>query len=279
VAAGVAESTSHSRLAGQLTRALLGQASVRDWLEANKTNARLEILDSLIQRLPDLGDSLRDPAAVHLGRSIGELAEQVAEMKVAVSREPLPETGDPVLDYLDRNLDRIQTDPRFLPVLGRFETRAARTRMAKLIFVLEAAAGLRDKDVMPLYLVAPREPETLHGDFLANFGGFFSREWRANDFRAGRRDARRLIEEQLGDVVSYRPAADDAYRVETMDASFDALPGEARKNLERFVQAEAGRVVDGLKPGFPASLFGWAWKPVVRRWAGRQIMDGLRGVD
>jgi predicted acylesterase/phospholipase RssA len=278
LATGVAESTSHSRLAGQLAHALLGQASVRDWLEANKANARLEILESLINRLPDLGEGLRDPAAVDLGRSIGELAEQVAEMKIAVSREPLPKTGDPVLDYLDRNLDRIQADRRFDSVLGRLETRAARTRMAKLIFVLESAAGLRDKSVLPLYLVAPPEPKQLHGDFLANFGGFFSREWRANDFRAGRRDARRLLEEQLGDVVSYRPASDDAYRVEMLDASFDAMPGQARKSLERFVQAEAGRVVGGLKPGFLASLFGWAWKPVVRRWAGRQIMDGLRSV-
>lgn len=267
------------RLTGQLARALLGQAATLDWLTANKVNARLEMLEELVSRLPDLGDSLLDPAAVDLGRSIGELAERVAEMKVTVARGPVGSGGDPVIEYLDRNVDRIAADPRFAPVLARFETRAARTRMAKLIFILESTAGLRDKEVMALYLIAPPAEDELHGDFLGNFGGFFSREWRLNDFRAGRRDARRLIEGQLGDLLDYRPDVPDAYRVESLDASLDAMPARSREQLRRFVEAETGRFVDRLSPGVVGSLFGWLWKPVVRRWAGRRALEALRSLE
>jgi hypothetical protein len=275
-AGGVQSPTSPARMAGQLARALLGEAAIRDWIETHKINARLEIFEELVTRLPGLAASLCDPAALDLGRSVGELAERVAEMKVAVSREPVATSVDPALAYLDDNLRRIEADRRFAPALQGVEGRAARTRLAKLIFVLESAAGLRDKDVMPLYLVAPTRSDELSGDFMGNFGGFFHREWRANDFRAGRRDARRLLERHFHDVLDCRPDADSVYRVEPLDASFDTMPEPSRRQLERYVNLEAGRVLDRLSPGLLANLFGFVWKPVVRRWASRRILDGLR---
>jgi predicted acylesterase/phospholipase RssA len=271
--------TSPARMAGQLAKALLGEAAIRDWIETHKTNARLEVFEELVTRLPELAASLCDPEALDLGRSVGELAERVAEMKVAVSREPLVTSGDPALAYLDENLRRIEADRRFAPSLQRVEGRAARTRLAKLIFVLESAAGLRDKEVMPLYLVAPSRSDELSGDFMGNFGGFFHREWRANDFRAGRRDARRLLERHFGDVLDYRPDVDSVYRVEPLEASFETMPEPSRRQLERYVRSEADRVLDKLSPGLLANLFGWAWKPVARRWAARRILDGVRDMN
>ncbi|MFQ5679857.1 MAG: patatin-like phospholipase family protein [Gemmatimonadota bacterium] len=266
-----------AQAAACLARAVLGQSAARDWIRANKTNARLEILAELVKRLPDWGDRLCDPEAVALGRAIGELAERVAEMKVAVRQGgSAAGGGDPALTYLDENLRRVRSDPRFAPVLARVETRAARTRLAKLIFILEAAGGLRDKEVMPLYLVSPPSAGSLSGDFMANFGGFFSREWRANDFRAGRRDARALLESRLSHLVEYRPDPPAAYQVEELEGSFERMPAAARRRLDTYLHREADRLVAEFDAGFPASLLAWAWKPIVRRWAKDRILEGLR---
>lgn len=267
---------SAARAGAMVIRALLGHAAARDWVEANKVNARLEILQALVARLPEIGDRLRDPEALGIGRAIGELAERVAEMKVAVRRGPAPPAADPVVAYMDENLERIQSDARFAPAFRDVEARAVRTRIAKLIFVLESASGLRDKEPMPLYLVAPPAGESLAGGLLGNFGGFLHREWRAHDFRAGRRDARHLLERALDDVIAYDPDDPRAYEPGQVEASFDALPPEARRRLERFVRQEADGWLDRLRPGLVGRLTEWAWKPVLRGWAARRAMEALR---
>lgn len=279
---GLDPSGSTARAGAMVARALLGHAAARDWIQANKVNARLEILQALVARIPDLGDRIRDPDALGIGRAVGELAERVAEMKVAVRRGPAPPAGDPVVAYLDENLARIQDDPRFRPAFEGIGARAVRTRVAKLIFVLESAAGLRDKDVMPLYLVAPPEGERLAGQRLGNFGGFLHRPWRAHDFRAGRRDARRLLERGLDDAIAYDPDEPEAYdprgaeAAEAPSGPAGELPPAARERLERFVRREADAVLDSLRPGVLGGLTAWAWKPVLRRWAARRVREAVR---
>jgi len=255
----------------------VGQGAARDWMVANRINSRLEILQALVKRLPELAPELTDPQALALGRYIGELAEHVAEIQVAADGGDVEGADDPVVDYLDSQVERIEIDPAYSGTLSRIDSRAGRARLAKLIFVLEAAGGLQDKDVLPLYLVAPETSESLSGDFLGHFGGFFNREWRANDFRAGRRDARRVIEETLSDVISYDPGDKADYRVEKIDPGFDSIPAAGRARLKDLVDAEADRVLSELRPGPIAAAFGWAWKPVVRRWAAERTMTALRG--
>jgi hypothetical protein len=135
-----------------------------------------------------------------------------------------------------------------------------------MVFLLEAAGGLAGKDIMKLYLVAPTERGDLAGDFLGNFGGFLNRSWRANDFRAGRRDAHRMLRESLSDVVSYDPASEEEYRVEDIDPDWSMVPASARRRLETVLEAEADGVLADLRPGGLAGLMSWAWKPVLRRW-------------
>jgi predicted acylesterase/phospholipase RssA len=263
-------------MASALARAVLGQGAARDWQTANRINARLEILRALVARLPDLSPDLADPGALALGRYIGELAEEVAESMVSDATET-GDADDPAGDFLDAAIERIDADPAYGAALSQTNSRAARARLAKLIFVLEAAAGLQEKDVLPLYLVAPESGQLLAGDFLGNFGGFFHRGWRANDFRAGRRDARRVIEETLADVISYDPGGEGDYRVERIDPSFDSIPAAGKARLRELVDAEADRVLSELRPGALAAAFGWAWKPVVRRWAADRALAALRG--
>jgi hypothetical protein len=265
-------------LAADLSRAVLGQGAAQDWVRANQINARLEVLSALVDRLPELNDRLQDPDEVGLGLKIGELAERVAEMQVALdSRLAGRHTGsDPAGQYLDAQLERIEADERYSAVLAGTESRAGRSRLAKLVFLLEAAGGLAGKDVMKLYLVAPREANELAGDFLGNFGGFLNRTWRENDFRAGRRDARRMLEESLGDVVSYDPAGEASYRVETLEPSWDAVPASARDRLTAVLESEADRVLSDLRPGGMAGIFSWTWKPVLRRLMVERAMRALK---
>ncbi len=256
--------------------AVLGEGAARDWREAHRSNVRVEILESLAERLPDLHGKMDDPDAIGLGRQIGELAERVAEMKVAVRREPEDGSGDPALDYLEENLARIESEARWSPALDPVSSRAGRTRIKKLIFILEAAAGLRDRPGLPLHLVAPDRGEELAGDFLAGAGGFLDSSWRAHDFRAGRRDARGLLTRELADVMDYEPGSEDAYRVpESYTASVSDLPSEAREKLRRAVAAEVGAAVEELRPGGLASLFAWAWKPALKRWAADRTLEAL----
>jgi hypothetical protein len=262
--------------AGDLARAVLGQGAALDWIRANRVNARLEILHALLARLPEMDDRITDPEDVVLGRYIGDLAERVAEMKVAVDPTGASARGaDPVVDYLDGNLARIEADPRYREVLGSADSRSGRARLAKLIFVLEAASGLRDKDIMRLYLLAPESDAELAGDYLGGFGGFLRREWRAHDFRSGRADARRLLEQGLSDVISYTPDEAGAYETAAVEPGWDAVPPEARRRLEAAFAAEADHVIDELRPGAMAGALGWAWKPVVRRWLTERALRAI----
>lgn len=266
-----------SSLAQHLAGAVLGQGAAQDWIRANELNARLEILEALLKRLPEMDDRITDPEELMLGRYIGELAERVAEMNVTADPTGrLAHGPDPAGDFLDRNMDRIEADPRYAEVLASADARAGRSRLAKLIFVLEAASGLRDKDIMRLYLVAPESDRELAGDYLGGFGGFLHRDWRAHDFAAGRRDAHRMVESSLSDVIRYRPADPSVYEVAEIAPSWNGVPAESRRRVEAAVAAEADRLIAEFEPGAVASALGWAWKPVVRRWI---TARGMRAIS
>lgn len=252
-------------LAADLTRAVLGQGAAQDWVRANRVNARLEVLSALVERLPELNDRLHDPEEVGLGRRIGELAERVSEMQVAL--DPDQAAGADSADaYLDEQLNRIESDDRYSGALAEADSRPGRSRLAKLIFLLESASGVCGKDILKLYLVAPATSGELSGDFLGNFGGFLNREWRANDFRAGRRDARRLLEESLSDVVSYDPSGDEDYQVNVIEPSWESIPMSARRQFTSALDAEVDQTLSELRPGGLAGAFKWAWKPALKRW-------------
>lgn len=270
--------TSPVALAGTLAETVLGQGAARDWKRANKINARVEILLAMVDRLPEISERLADPEAVALGRLIGDLAERVAEREVSFAPGQGGDSADPAAEHMDRNLSRIETDPRYRTALDRVDSRAGRARLAKLIFVMESACGLRGKEVLPLYLVAPERGGRLAGSFMGNFGGFFSRAWRANDYRAGRRDTRRLLEGSLADIVRYEPAESAAYHVESIDPRFDSIAPAARARLEGLLEAETDRLLKELRPGPLASLFGWLWRPLVRRWAAERALASLRAM-
>lgn len=261
---------------GRALGELLGRGAAEDLAEAAGAARRRRVLEALVERLPDIHGRLEDPNAVALGRRVGELAERVAED--AVARDPsFPRAGggsDPVLDWLDHHLDRIQAEPGYRPAFETTSSRAGRTRLAKLILVLEAVGGLTEAPAADVLTVRPAAGEPLAGRSVGGFGGFLESGWRAHDLRAGRRDARRLLEGSLSDLVSYEPRDDAAYEPGDVDARLDALPPVTRDRLHAFLEAEAGRALRDLRPGgFAGLLFGVVRSALARALADRALAD------
>jgi hypothetical protein len=271
--AGVPDSTTASL--GRSLRELLGRGAAEDLMDATDAAGRRRVLAALVERLPEIHGRLEDPDAVSLGRRVGELAERVAED--AVARDPAPQPGggsDPVLDWLDRHLSRIQADPDYEAAIATTSSRAGRTRLAKLILVLETIGGLAEAPVADVHPVRPPAGQELAGRSLAGFGGFLEREWRVHDLRAGRRDARRLLEGPLAELVAYEPRDDAAYEPGEVDVRLDALRPEARDRLLSFLEAEAERALRDLRPGGLAGLlFGGARSAPSRALAERAFSE------
>lgn len=261
-------SPSPAEAAGRLLEASLGRGAARDWREADDAAERDEVLRALVHRLPEIHGRLDDPGAVGLGRRVGQLAERVAEWEVR--RSGGGEGDDPALDHLDRSLEAIRGRGGYRDAFDRVESRAGRTRLAKLIYVLEAAAGLRGRLPGPAHRVAPDEP--LAGERMACLGGFLDAGWRAADFSAGRRDARRVLEEQLNGKIAYEPADEEAYRAPTTGSR---LSDDARRRLLSHLEAEADAALRELRPGGLAGLLYGLVRPGLRRSTARRALEAL----
>ena len=75
-----------------------------------------------------------------------------------------------------------------------------------------------------------------------------------------------MLESGLADVLKYRPADDEVYEAAEISPDWSQVPVDTRRQVEQAVAAEADRIIAEFRPGALASAFGWAWKPVVRRW-------------
>ena len=255
-----------------LARSAVGRGTALDLLAAAEEEERAELLRALVHRLPDIHGRLEDPDAVGLGRRVGELAERVAEWEVDRGAFR-PASSDPVMDHLDRELRRVQERSAYAAAFSDVVGRAGRTRMAKLVYVLEATAGLRGHQDRRVHLVTPDADRSLAGGGMAGLRGFFSHQAREADFAAGRRDARRVLEGGLSDLVSYEPGEEAEYRAEPpAGRGLDGLRGEERERLRTFLRREADRRLDALAPGGIAGLFfGWARSGLRERMVGRLL--------
>lgn len=262
--------------ADRLLRAGLGHGIADDWRAARDASDRTDLLRSLVNRLPEIHGRLDDPDAVGLGRRIGELAERVAERDVrrfGPSEED--RTGDPALRRLDDSLRRIQAHPAYAPVFRDVESRAGKTRLAKLVYVLEAVGDLQGSDPARLHRVAPESPGSLAGRGLAGYGGFAARPWRRHDYVAGRRDARRVLEGALSDVVDYEPDGPDAYDPAEVPGLEAALGRRGRRRLRERLGTLTDGLLDGMAPGGLRGLLFRLARPGVRRTAAGRIVQAL----
>lgn len=255
---------------GGLARAILGESTAKDWMRANKLNWRVGVLEDFVRdHLRPIVDAIAEsagPGGARILASLNDTAMSIARFKVTVNRRIMPEQ-DVATAYLQENLERIAGDPRYALTI---EGLAGGTRRAMLqgIFILENLAGLRHKEHMSLYLIAPGAaagtPDThdehpLAGDFLHNFGGFFRREWREHDFLCGRRDARAVLNSDVRDdrgqpILNY-PVQDGVdYDPAPIRAGPGDLTKQERENFRDYLKDRFEPILDPhLK--FPASMF------------------------
>ncbi|MDX1579226.1 MAG: hypothetical protein R3266_12120, partial [Gemmatimonadota bacterium] len=140
-----------------------------------------------------------------------------------------------------------------------------------------AVGDLRDRRFLTLHRVSPESGERLAGASLGYLGGFLEREWRAADFEAGRRDAARLLSRHFSDLLSYEEDPDAIRVPDPGDTSYRNASPASRALVERWMDREARRALDAVRPSLPIRLLGWLWKPALRRSARRRLQELLEG--
>lgn len=181
-------------LAAPLVGAVKGQAAFKDWLAAEKVNNRLAwreelrtLVVELVERAPD--EAFRAEAAGEgLGAEVRRRLEGVLRAKEGRSVQ-----GNTALDLRPEEV-RIRRE-----MGGRLDglDGSKRTACVHLLSLLDQVAGLRGRQRVRVLGIGPLDengdPLELAGDFVANFGGFFSRTFREHDYRIGRARAGALL--------------------------------------------------------------------------------------
>jgi hypothetical protein len=251
-----------------LAAALGGTDPAAAWHDEALRQDRIAALSGLAEQIGELSGDLDDPRAVATGRRIGALAEEVADRRVARGEEA-GNGADPGLAILDRDVDRIVADPRYAAAFGDIETRAGKTRLAKLIFILEEASGLGGQATGRLHAVAPVTDRPLAGGALGGLAGPLCRAWRSHDFEAGRRDLRRALAEGMPDLFGAEETAGGGAPA-PVRAGLDTLPAPDRSRLDRFLEGEVDRWLEAVRPGgLAGALFGMGRAGARRRGAAR----------
>lgn len=233
-------------LFGRLLDAVLGEASKRDWIRASRINIRLRWQDELLIRVAEAVADIPARDLTAYGARVAELAREIAGLKVAYDRPNETPSAAVIQAHLDRNIERlgpILCGEAYAEIRG---TPACADAFLNIAYVLENVAGLRKKVDLDLYLIAPA-PGSLAGDFFFNFGGFFVEEWREHDWRRGRADARRVLEQLGGQSpeLIYTPDARAAYVPErdVSQVGGAQIPQEAQTALRRRMKEEVVRVI------------------------------------
>jgi len=262
-----------------IAAALGGRDAAAAWHDEAVRRDRAVAFAELAAELGALSGDLDDPRALATGRRIGVLAERVADRRLARGEGPGAGGADPALEILDRDLERIPRDPRYAQAFRGVETRAGRTRLAKLVFVLEEAAGTAGEPAGQLHAVAPPPGRSLAGPALAGLAGPLCREWRVHDFRSGRHDMRRVLREELADAVSWPDAGPEAgNRPEPVRAGLASLPAADRARLDRFLEGEVDRWLASVRPGGLGGLFFGMARSAARRAGAARLRRALEGV-
>lgn len=174
-----AETATIWKTAMRLVAAIRGQAGYHDLLETEQINTQIDLFDHRSRALADaiLNDAVRldvlESASAELLRLFKDL------------------TSDPaVLDgELRRLRDSFGEEVQALQARGEHAIGV----WLRSILVLEAAAGLCDRDHMRVYTITADEGN-LAGEQFHAFGGFFSEMLRRNDYELGRKMARQWLE-------------------------------------------------------------------------------------
>ncbi|MCH7768745.1 MAG: patatin-like phospholipase family protein [Nitrospinae bacterium] len=260
----------------RLVEMFISESSAKDFLRAHRYNTRLEWFEALLECFGTLLD--------HLGQRQMEEGEKVLAREVdEFLREKLEaDTEDPpsqasVDEEREENLQRIEQT--YWKTLNANQWDPSKQALMKvLILALELASGLRAKRQMKLYLLAPSgQKGPLAGDFLMNFGGFFSERYRVADFRHGRVDCRNEILNDYGEAFGLKGGLDPTfnyrYDKSLKDATFADLNDEEKNSFREWFNDAfdwaAGRATRSMNSFLRFGV--WLIKGFIRKWAFNEV--------
>lgn len=257
----------------RLIPAILTEAHFRDWCYAIKVNERLKLQQKFISGMKAALSAFKKEELEGLNMKFAEVAGSIAEYRAGAEKEL----------YLSNNKARINKllmeDAK---IINDFSDSNTKDALTNFMLILEDVSGLKSKKILDIRLLSPEEKGALAGDFLMNFGGFFSPKYREHDFNIGRNVARDFVsrpktEGGLGiDLSSYSleacPYEPNLNNVDVKDA-----PIENRKKLRDSIVKRIDKIITELLKkygvGILARLVGPLVLPFVSwRWLVRKII-------
>lgn len=166
-----------------LGNAVFQQARFQDWAYTAYFN---ELVDQFDDRAYGLRELLR-----HLDEAQCEAIDRAAELLLSALYAGNPAADARVADF-NRLKQQFMVDEEARSLL-REKGEAVTDVWLRAVQVLEKSGRLDSKDKMTVYTVTA-SPEELAGEGIAAFAGFFDGRFRQFDYAAGRRKARRFLD-------------------------------------------------------------------------------------
>ncbi|KPK41683.1 MAG: hypothetical protein AMJ78_04875 [Omnitrophica WOR_2 bacterium SM23_29] len=286
-------------VAKRLVPAIFTEAHFRDWYDASKVNQRLEWEEEAINRfIRFFGSPLHNQSVLEKRDYLKSLAHDIASFK-AEREGKTPEA------YLAKNKDRIaeriakkfqeETQNKLMKLEDRTRVQDF---MVDFVFVLECVSGLRDKKILDIRLLSPEKEGDLAGDFLINFGAFFSKDYRIHDFKMGREVTRKFLTESKAkedleiDLSKYNP---EEYKPDRPlgKVTIKNVPSEQKLRLKDSLVERIGSFVENwLKVNriadfwgrivIPLALMFWPWRkllPWMMRKLTAKVLDSVLEIE
>lgn len=222
-------------MAGQLVGSIVEQAQFQDWIMARRTNERIREFDGVVEGLCSvIRDGTVTPQAVS-ALSAPIIAKMTGQPGIAAA---LPDHRNRLANQYAREAQALNA------VLGA----SAVAAFLDGVLVLEAAAGLQQKEEMCIY-AAVASAQELAGTGLHAFQGFFDVRYRQHDYDVGRIKARALIDQINADGKGLAPIRLSQWHAPPVDAALNGLQleGVDRAEREKFKRQLANRVQETMK--------------------------------
>ncbi|NIR30309.1 MAG: hypothetical protein GWN84_13560 [Gammaproteobacteria bacterium] len=182
--------------AGRYLPVVAGQAAFRDWIKAEKTNSRVEWNEELERVLCQMLKALTP--STQSANALQNLLHAMYATKLLHRTRRRPR-GREIASVIENDRAQLRES---LPAGELPQDPTARNAVLDVLLALRNVAGLRNKRKLNLVAITPyatrTDPLPLAGNFFANFGGFFKRDWREHDFRIGGLAAWEVLTADIG---------------------------------------------------------------------------------
>ena len=184
----------------KIAKSVVGQAQFQDWLQTDKVNKEVALLDT---RAKELVTYVKDAT----DETLGAMASVAMELCQTLYQTKEPDEGIGELDHVGQQ--NVAQDETLAEAIERLTLQYktdfpnfSRTKKLKkdawlyTIALLEKAAKLNDRDIMRVYTITAEDSE-LASEEIFSFLGFLDVRFRHYDYLRGRLNGMKVINEIL----------------------------------------------------------------------------------